>query len=121
MLKSDRLLLIGGVIGITGLLQFMWCHSNVKLCYSTKTSVQCLVDTLSATLNEVHQKEISVGKKLNIDTILNEEVNLGWLRIAVVVCGSAAMCDDVRTIVAWLGRENTGQCALELSVEAFSW
>ena len=121
VLKSDRLLLIGGGIGITGLLPFVWCHPNVKLCYSIKAAEKCLVDSLSTTMKEIREKEISVGERLNISRILNEEVNLGWSKVAVVVCGPAGMCDDVRTVVARLGREKAGQCELDLSVEAFSW
>ncbi|PGH11880.1 hypothetical protein AJ80_06945 [Polytolypa hystricis UAMH7299] len=121
VLQSDRLLLIGGGIGITALLPFLRCHPNIRLFYSVKTADKCLVDTLSAVMDEVREKEISVGDRLNIDAHLQNEVNLGWSKIAVVVCGPVGMCDDVRAVVARLGREKAGHCSLELEVDAFSW
>jgi hypothetical protein len=69
-LQSDRLLLIGGGIGIAGLLPFLWCHPNVKLFHSVKAADQCLVDSLSAVLDEVREKEIGVGRRLDINAML---------------------------------------------------
>ncbi|KAI0188322.1 ferric-chelate reductase [Xylaria flabelliformis] len=121
ILQSDRLLLIGGGIGITGLLPFLRCHSNVKLFHSIKSADQCLMNTLSALLEEVRQKDISIGQRMNIDALLRNEASLGWSKIAVVVYGPARMCDEVRTVVARLGKEKAGDCVFELEVEAFSW
>jgi predicted ferric reductase len=121
VLQSDRLLLIGGGIGITGLLPYLWLHPNVKLFYSVKEADKCLVDSLSPVLSKVCEKEIVVGGRLVIDSLLREEANYGWSRIAVVVCGPGGMCDDVRAVVARVGREKTRNCSLELEVDAFSW
>ncbi|KAI0465984.1 ferric-chelate reductase [Xylaria cf. heliscus] len=121
VLQSDRLLLIGGGIGITGLLPFLRCHSNIKLFYSIKAADECLVNSLSAVLDEVREKEIGINRRLNINALLQDEANLGWSKIAVVVCGPAGMCDDVRAVVSWLGKEKAGDCVFELEVEAFSW
>lgn len=121
VLQSDRLLLLGGGIGITGLLPYLWCHPNVKLFYSVKAADQCLVDALSAVLDEVREKEICVGRRLDINVLLRDEANLGWSKIAVVVCGPAGMCDDVRAVVSLLGKEKASHSSVELEVDAFSW
>lgn len=121
VLQSDRLLLIGGGIGITGLLPFLWCHPNLKLLLSVKTADQCLIDSLSPVLDEVREKDISIGQRLDIDLLLRDEANRGWSKIDVVVCGPAGMCDHVRAAVAWLGKEKAGDCSFELEVDAFSW
>lgn len=120
VLQSDRLLLIGGGIGITGLVPFFWCHSNVKLFHSVRTVDQCLMDSLSPTLNEVREKEIVVGQRLDINALLQDEASQGWSKISVVVCGPVGMCDDVRAVVARLGKEKSGKCSFELEVDAFS-
>jgi hypothetical protein len=78
------------------------------------------VDSLSAVLDEVREKEIRLGRRLDINTLLRDEANLGWSKIAVVVCGPAGMCDDARAVVARLGKEKAGDCSFELEVDAFS-
>ncbi|RFU76500.1 ferric-chelate reductase fre2 [Trichoderma arundinaceum] len=121
ILQSDRLLLIGGGIGITGLLPFLWCHRNVKLFHSVKTADQCLVDSLRPCLDELNEKEIFIGCRLDINSLLRDEANVGWSKIAVVVCGPAGMCDDVRAAVSRIGIEKAGVCSFELEVDAFAW
>lgn len=121
LLQSDRLLLVGGGIGITGLLPFLRCHPNIKLFHSLKTTDRCLVDSLGPLLDGVREKDIVIGQRLRIEELLRFEADLGWRAIAVVVCGPAAMCDDVRAIVAALGREKVGKCTFDLEVDAFSW
>ncbi|KAF6834202.1 ferric-chelate reductase [Colletotrichum musicola] len=120
VLQSDRLLLVGGGIGITGLLGFVSRHPNVKVLYSVKADDECLVESLGAILKDVREKEISVGRRLDIQALIREEADLGWSKIAVVVCGPAGMCDDTRAVVAQLGKEKSGTCSFELEVDAFS-
>ncbi|KAF6833311.1 ferric reductase transmembrane component 4 [Colletotrichum plurivorum] len=121
VLQSDRLLLVGGGIGITGLLGFVSRHPNVKVLYSVKAKDECLVESLGAILKDVREKEISVGRRLDTQALLRDEADLGWSKIAVVVCGPAGMCDDTRAVVAQLGKEKSGTCSFELEVDAFSW
>ena len=121
ILQSDRLLLIGGGIGITGLLPYLPAHSNVKLFYSVKTADEGLVSCLRPLLDSTREKEISVGKRLDIAALLRYEAKVGWSKVAVVACGPASMCDDVRAIVVRLGKVRMGGCSFELEVEAFSW
>jgi predicted ferric reductase len=75
--QSDRLLLIGGGIGITGLLPFLWSHPNAKLFLSVKAADQCLVDTLSSMFDEVHEKEVIVGQRLKLESLLRDEASSG--------------------------------------------
>lgn len=121
ILRSDRLLLIGGGVGITGLLPFVHCHTNVKLFLGVKTHDRCLLDALSSVLDDIREKEIAVGQRLDIDRLLRIEASLGWPKVAVLVCGPAGMCDDVRALVSKLGKKNAGGCSFELEVDAFSW
>lgn len=121
VLRSDRLLLIGGGIGITGLLSFLGHHESIKVFQSVKASDQSLIDALSGALGQFKEKEIAVGRRLDIESLLREEVSVGWPKIGVVVCGPASMCDDTRAIVARLAKEKAGVCAFELEVDSFSW
>ena len=121
ILQTDRLLLIGGGIGITGLLPFLPCHPNVKLYHSVKAEDQCLIDALGSVLTELPEKEINIGRRMAIASLLRDEASAGWARVGVMVCGPAAMCDDVRVAVAVIARERKGACVIELEVDAFSW
>jgi hypothetical protein len=87
VLKSDRLLLIGGGMGITGLLPFLSCHPNVKLFHGVKADDKCLLDALSPVLDQVREKELRIGHRLELSKLLHDEAGLGWSKIAVVVCG----------------------------------
>lgn len=121
ILQSDRLLLIGGGMGITGLLPFFSCHPNVKLFYSVKEGDKCMVDSLSTALDRVREKEIRIGQRLDIARLLEVEASLGWSKVAVVGCGPGEMCDHVRAVVGRLGRQMAGDCSFELEIDAFSW
>ena len=89
------------------------------LCGIEQFGAQGLVDDLSTVLNGLREKQISVGTRLDIATILEAEEAEGWKRIGVVVCGPGGLCDDVRHFVSRRGR--AGQAVWELDVEAFSW
>ncbi|CAI6255853.1 unnamed protein product [Periconia digitata] len=119
--QSDRLLLIGGGMGITGLLPFASCRENAKLFYSVKAEDSCLAESLEPALSEIDEKDIRVGQRLNLGLLLQEETEAGWAKITVVVCGPAGMCDDTRAIVSRIGKELAGKCSLELEVDSFSW
>jgi hypothetical protein len=121
VLQSDRLLLIGGGIGITGLLSFLPCHQNTKLFYSVRSEDRCLVTALGGVLDGIHEKEVLVGQRLAIGSLLRKEAEIGWRKIAVVVCGPAGMCDEVRMAVAEIAKEMSGVCTFELEIDAFSW
>lgn len=119
VLKCDRLLLIGGGIGITGLISWVNCHLNVKLYWSVKQTAECVVRDLGLVLNGIAEREVRIGQRLDINTLLEEEIQAGWKKIGVVVCGPGGLCDDVRAAVAKAGRQ--GKAAFELELDAFSW
>ena len=119
ILQSDRLLLVGGGIGITGLIPYLDTHPNVKLLYSVKTADEALVSSLSTVLEQVCEKDISMGRRLNLTSLLRDEAAVGWSRVAVVLCGPAGMCDDVRAIVTRLGRDMASKCRFDLDVDTF--
>ncbi|KAI1117667.1 hypothetical protein F5Y14DRAFT_320230 [Nemania sp. NC0429] len=120
VLQSDRVVLIGGGIGITGLLPFLRCHPNVKLYYNLKAADEGLLESLSTVLDKLPEKDISVGKRLDINPLLREEASVGWLKVGVVVCGPAGMCDDVRAAVAHVGKDSAGRCLFTLEVQGFT-
>jgi predicted ferric reductase len=120
VLKTDRLILTVGGIGITATLPFIAHHSNVKLYWSVKSSMEGLVSDLDSVLKSIREKEVVVGGRLDTETVLKREQEIGWKRIGVVVCGPGGLCDAVRDGVARRGRADKG-VVWELDVEAFSW
>ncbi|KAK3064204.1 hypothetical protein LTS18_009225 [Coniosporium uncinatum] len=119
VMSCDHVLLIGGGIGITALLPWIHAHPNVKLAWSVKPSAEALIQELDVVLRDMADKEVLIGERLNIEALLRNEVDVGYKKVGVVVCGPAGMCDDVRAIVAGFGR--SGKIVFELEVEAFSW
>ncbi|KAJ5652253.1 hypothetical protein N7507_009679 [Penicillium longicatenatum] len=119
VLRCDRLLLIGGGIGITGILPFATNHWNVKLAWSVKESARCLVDDLKGALDLVKEKDVRIGSRFDLEKLLNEEMEAGWDKVGVVVSGPGVLCDDARAAVVTAAR--LGKTKFELEVEAYSW
>jgi predicted ferric reductase len=118
-LEADRLLLLGGGIGITGLLGWVSIHPNIKLAWSVKASDQALVDEMSTAIGNVADKQVFVGQRFAIKDLLQKEIDVGYKKVGVIVCGPAEMCDEVRALVAGLGRGS--KTVFDLHVDAFSW
>ena len=118
-LRCDRVLLIGGGIGITGLLPWVVSHWNVKLCWSVKETATSLVEAVDGVLSGIAEKEVRVGNRLNINKLLAEEMDSGWPTVGVVVSGPGGLCDDARAAVAAAGRK--GKTVFQLEVDAYSW
>ena len=119
VLRCDRLLLIGGGIGITGLIPWVANHWNVKLAWSVKETGTCLVNAMEGVLSGVADKEVKIGSRLYVSELLAEEEAAGWKKIGIVVCGPGELCDDVRAKVSALGKQT--KTVYELEVEAYSW
>ena len=119
ILKCDHILLIGGRIGITGLIGWIHAHPNIKLAWSVKSSAEALVHEMDVLLRDMAEKEVVVGQRLHIEALLRSEVQAGYGKVGVVVCGPGGMCDEVRARVAGLGRG--GNTVFELEVDSFSW
>jgi predicted ferric reductase len=96
VLSCDRLLLIGGGIGITGLLGFVHAHTNVKLAWSIKASDEAIARDLDGFLQNVVDREIRIGQRLDLEALLRHEARAGYAKVGVVACGPGALCDNVR-------------------------
>ncbi|KAJ3052586.1 hypothetical protein HK097_006022 [Rhizophlyctis rosea] len=122
ILTSDRVLLIGGGIGIMGLVSWLHTsHPSIKLFWNVKSRHAALVQEVSPALNKLaeHEKVVSVGERIDLERALKEEGAKGYERIGVVACGPGEMCDEVRKVVSGLGRG--GRTRWELEVDAYSW
>lgn len=121
ILSCERLLLIAGGIGITGVLPVIHHHRNVKLAWSVKEEAQCLVKEMEPSVRAVSaaQSDIRVGQRLDVAELVRHEIESGWNRVGVIVSGPGSLCDDVRAIVAAAGRKN--KTVFELEVDSYSW
>jgi hypothetical protein len=120
ILRCDRVLLICGGIGITGLLPFAHNHWNVKLAWSLRESAQCLYNEMEPSLHGILDKDIRIGRRLDIGALLAEEAALGWERVGVVACGPASMCDEVRATLIRVAK-SSNKTEFEFEVEAYTW
>ncbi|KAK0741572.1 hypothetical protein B0T18DRAFT_440770 [Schizothecium vesticola] len=118
LLKYDRLLLVAGEIGITGVIQYVSLHPNVKLCWSVKQMAECLVKELGEALHNVEERDVRVGRRLNVDSLFVEEAEAGWTRVGVVMSGPGGLCDDVRAAVVVAAKKS--KVVFELEVDAYS-
>jgi hypothetical protein len=78
VLRCDRLLLIGGGIGITGLLGFLHAHLNVKLAWGMKHDDQAILRDLDSVIQSVADREIRIGERLDIRALLSQEAHAGY-------------------------------------------
>ncbi|KAM0330785.1 hypothetical protein ACHAQA_003739 [Verticillium albo-atrum] len=118
-LQCDRLLLIGGGIGVTALLPWINQHTNVKLYWSVKESASGLVRILDGVIDRVGEKDVRVGSRLDFDLLLSQEAESGWGKVGVVVSGPGGLCDDVTAAVIAAGKKH--RVIFELEVDAYSW
>jgi hypothetical protein len=93
-------------------------HPNAKIYWSVKQSAECLVFAVSHVLNGAAEKEVRVGQRLDVRTLLQQEIGYRWKKIVVVTCRPSSLCDDARAAVVAVGRK--GQL-IELEVDAYSW
>ncbi|KAH8173486.1 ferric reductase like transmembrane component domain-containing protein [Sarocladium implicatum] len=121
VLCCDRLLLIAGGIGITGVLPLLHHHRNVKLAWSVKEEAQCLIDEIAPAAKAVSaaQVDVRLGRRFDVSELINAEVETGWERVGVIVSGPGSLCDDVRATVAAAGRRS--KTIFELEVDSYSW
>lgn len=136
--QPDRILLIAGGIGITGVLPHLSfgtsfnTDTTVALYWSLKARDEGLARDLSPLLEDVHgtgraEVVVSVGRRLEAEGVLEREAAAGRRRIRVVVCGPGGLCDRVRAGVVAVGRTGEGEKGKEdltvwdLEVDAFSW
>lgn len=77
-----------------------------------------VLQDLEPALREVADKVVLSAERLDVKALLHQEVEAGWKRIGVVVCGPAGLCDDTHAAVVSLGK--TDGAIFELEVDAFS-
>jgi hypothetical protein len=94
-------------------------HPNVKLAWSLKESAAPLAEAVGRGLARVAEKDLWVGKRLDIEEPLADAVRAGWKRVGVVTCGPDGMCDDTKALVATAARR--GGVTFDLEVHAYSW
>jgi hypothetical protein len=119
ILQCDRVLLICGGIGITAILPWIDSHPNVKLAWSVNGYASYLVESVSKVLDRVVEKEVRIGRRLDITELLAEDAQAGWRRIGVVTCGPEGMCYDTRVLVTEAAKR--GDAQFELEVHAYGW
>ena len=119
VLSCERLLLIGGGIGITSILPIAAHHRNVKLAWSVKESAKCIVDDLREALDQMKEKDVRIGSRYDIEDLLSQEMEAGWDNVGVVVSGPGGLCDDAR--VAVVAAAKLGKTKFELEAGAYSW
>ncbi|KAK0651111.1 ferric reductase like transmembrane component-domain-containing protein [Cercophora newfieldiana] len=119
VLKTDRLLLIAGGIGVTGVLPFIARHGNVKLAWGLRAAARGLSEDVEPALAGLAEKDVRVGSRICVGELLDEEEEAGWGSIGVVACGPGTLCDEVRALVS--SKSKTGKAAWELEIDAFSW
>lgn len=127
VISADRLLCIAGGVGITGVLAFAATNPNAKLYWSLGEGDEALARELEDVTNLVlDESEVRIGLRFDVRDVLEAEAapirDCGQRRtIGVVVCGPPGLCDEVRTVVSALGRQETRGVTYLLAVEAFSW
>lgn len=124
MLHCDRLLLIAGGIGITGVAAFAAAHPRTKLYWSVREETRALVEDVreSGVLGCLGREKLVLrvggeSGRWDFGEVMGVEARAGE-RTGVVVCGPPGFCDDVRDAVARIGRQGRD---VRLVVEAFSW
>ena len=115
----DRLLLVGGGIGITSLMPWVANHENIKVCWGLRESARCLINEFEGPLSRVQEKDVRVGSRLDFDSLLAQEVDAGWKKVGIVVSGPGSFCDGVRAAVVAAGKK--GRTEFELEVDAYTW
>ncbi|KAB5566033.1 ferric reductase like transmembrane component-domain-containing protein [Coniochaeta sp. 2T2.1] len=96
LLKTDRLLLVAGGIGVTGVLPFIARHGNIRLTWGLGAAAKGLADDLEPALAGLAEKDVRVGSRISVAELLAEEEETGWGSIGVVACGPGSLCDEVR-------------------------
>jgi hypothetical protein len=116
---SAHSLLIGiaGGVGITAVVPFLCSHpGRSKLFWGART--HGIINEMESTLAGV-DKDIFVGKRMNVFDVLEQELSGTSENAVVVVSGPPGMADEVRMAVSKLGKR--GKASIRLVEEAFSW
>jgi hypothetical protein len=84
-----------------------------------RENAHCLVTEFDGLLNTVVDKDIRIGSRLDISSLLAHETRAGWKKIGVVISGPPSFCDDAKAAVIAQARISK-TIQFELKVEAYS-
>ena len=139
--EYPNLLCIAGGVGITGVLPALDRYNQVggalgsrRLLWGARTwplvrEVESMLGHSSRDNLATSRKwggidvSLAVGERLDLRTLLSKDLRAQVGGTTVVVCGPAAMVDDVRRIVSALARHNDDGKPLRvrLLIESFTW
>jgi hypothetical protein len=126
--RCDSILCIAGGVGITAFLPILKQNNTkeCKLCWSSrKSGLVAEVDHTLRTLPSNVKVETLVGRRLDLDSILSENMveHHGTTKgpLAIIVSGPPGLADDVRSKVTQIARHSRWSRAYILVDEAFSW
>lgn len=116
--RSPNLITIAGGVGIVTVLPLLRNHpGRSKLYWSMRTPG--LLDALSEDIRYM-DKEVSVGARLDIEALLEREIGgCNGKGTCVVVSGPGGMADEVRRVLAELGKRK-GAWPVKFIDESFS-
>ena len=137
VLTCDKLILLAGGIGITGVASWIRAHPNVQLYWSVREHSKALVDDVQQSglldpLDRTGRVSVTVTggehpRRNLMETIehdamdaLHDSVGSG-IRVGVISCGSPEFCDSARSAVVDIGRRTDGLMELRYVEEAFGW
>lgn len=117
VLRTDRVVLIAGGIGITAVLPYIAAHPNTKIYWSVKSNGGALVQDIAPALEKATEKEVKIGERFSIDDVIESETAGDWV-VGVVVCGPESMNESVRNAVSKFGKMGR---KVEVVIEEFAW
>lgn len=85
-----------------------------------RDKAECLVNELAGVLDTVEEKDVRVGSRLDISSLLAPEAAAGWEMIGAVISGPPSFCDDAKAAVIVQARVSKAT-EFELEFEAYSW
>jgi Ferric reductase like transmembrane component/FAD-binding domain len=112
-----HLVAVAGGVGLTAVLPTLTAHQGSKKLY-WGSRAQSLVDQVALHLANM-EVEIAVGRRLDLPSILKEELKGSGNDVVVLVCGPSEMADEVRAIVSTYVRK--GERNIHLEDESFGW
>lgn len=115
--RYPTLIAVVGGVGITAVLPSIRAHTGrTKLYWGVRSAA--LLKDMSPSLEGI-EKETFVGERMNIFSILENELRGEKEEVCVLTSGPHAMSDEVQTVVTRMAqRENV---RVKLIVESFSW
>ncbi|KAL9594469.1 MAG: hypothetical protein Q9219_007018 [cf. Caloplaca sp. 3 TL-2023] len=116
--EYSLLICIAGGVGITACIPYLRAHAGTARLYWGARS-RGIVDAMAPSLGGV-ERELYVGKRMDVAEVLEKELGDGSVSAAVLVSGPSGMADEVRCAFTRIVRKGKGG-RLRLLEEAFGW